>query len=83
MPNPYATGNNIYRGGSPNATSGQVDPMGYVGRELNNNNGQRRSQLAQTMLQNMRASPPSLPFQVSPKHVSLLAIKMLGAGSGY
>jgi hypothetical protein len=76
--NPYATGNNVYRGGSNVATMGQVDPMGYVTRELNN----RRSQLAQGMLQNLGNSnaPQGSPFMVHPKNVSLLAIRALGNG---
>jgi len=81
MPNnqPYLTGNNVYRGGSNVATMGKVDPMGYVNRELNN----RRSQLAQGMLQNLGGVKPQQggnPFQLDPKNVSLLAIRMLGAG---
>lgn len=31
----YAAGNNIYGGGSPQATSGVVDPSGYIDRSLN------------------------------------------------
>jgi hypothetical protein len=80
MPNnqPYLTGKNVYRGGSNVATMGKVDPMGYVNRELNN----RRSQLAQGMLQNLGGVKPQQgnPFQLDPKNVSLLAIRMLGAG---
>lgn len=79
-PTPYAVGNNVYRGGSNVATMGKVDPTGYVNRELNN----RRSQLAQTMLQNMGHSSKNnspqgaSPYQINPSHVSLLAVKMLG-----
>lgn len=35
--NPYAAGNKVYNGGSSAATSGPVDPTGYIDRELNNN----------------------------------------------
>lgn len=77
--NPYAAGKNVYRGGSNVATMGQVDPMGYVGRELNN----RRSQLAQGMLQGMRGqSQQQSPYFLDPRHVSLLAVRMLGGSSG-
>lgn len=85
--NPYAAGKNVYRGGSNVATMGPVNPMGYVDRELNN----RRSQMAQSMLQNMnksQSSPttPSGPvYGLNPQHVSLLAVRMLNGGynSGY
>ena len=74
--NRYAAGNNVYRGGSNVATMGPVNPMGYVDRELNN----RRSQMAQGMLQNLgnNKPPQGSPFQLNPKNVSLLAVKMLG-----
>jgi hypothetical protein len=75
--NPYAAGKNVYRGGSNVATMGQVNPMGYVNRELNN----RRSGMAQSMLQNLsqpqRPQQPN-PFMLNPNHVGLLAVKMLG-----
>lgn len=79
--NPYAAGTNVYRGGSSVATMGPVNPTGYVNRELNN----RRSQLAQGMLQNMgnpnKSSPQGMsPFQLDPKNVSLLAIRSLRQG---
>jgi hypothetical protein len=79
--NPYATGTNVYRGGSNVATMGKVDPMGYVNRELNN----RRSQMAQGMLQNMAGNrqQQQSPFQIDPKHVSLLAVSSLGRTGGY
>lgn len=85
--NPYTAGKNVYRGGSNVATMGKVDPMGYVSRELNN----RRSQLAQGMLQNLggnqkQGPPQGSPFMLNPANVSLLAVKMLGSGgmaSGY
>lgn len=79
--NPYAAGKNVYRGGSNVATMGPVDPSGYVNRELNN----RRSGMAQQMLQKM--GPQQQPGQapqntmmgaIDPKHVSLLAVKMMG-----
>lgn len=35
--NPYAAGAKVYNGGSSAATSGPVDPTGYIDRELNNN----------------------------------------------
>lgn len=92
MRNNYSTGNNIYRGGSPHATSGQVDPSGYVDRELR----QRRSKLAEKMLQNhssmgnsnmQNAQNPSnlnkqgaVHFPVQPRHMSLLAIRALRGG---
>lgn len=79
--NSYAAGKNVYRGGSPVATMGQVNPMGYVDRELNN----RRSGLAQNMLQNMGSANPAggkapqgSPFMINPNNVSLLAVKLLG-----
>ena len=34
--NPYAAGANVYNSGSSAATSGPVDPMGYIDRSLNN-----------------------------------------------
>ena len=78
MINSYAAGNKVYRGGSSTATSGKVDPSGYVEREL----GNRRSQLAQTMLQNgptqKKSEQNSGPIaQINPRHVSLLAVKLL------
>jgi hypothetical protein len=83
--NPYAAGKNVYRGGSNVATMGQVDPIGYVNRELNN----RRSQLAQGMLKNLTSNGQQQqqnqnPQQLflDPRHVSLLAVKQLG-GSTY
>lgn len=84
MPNvsPYSAGKNVYRGGSNVATMGQVDPIGYVNRELNN----RRSQLAQGMLQRMSGNQQQqkqiAPDQLflDPRHVSLLAVKQLGGG---
>lgn len=75
--NSYGAGNKVYRGGSNVATMGKVDPMGYVNRELNN----RRSQMAQGMLQKMGGNQQQNPFQVEPKNVSLLAVKMLGGPS--
>lgn len=82
MPNPYSTGTNVYRGGSSAATMGQVNPMGYVNREL----GNRRSQLAQGMLQKLRGQTQSQGrssnVQIDPSHVSLLAVRMLGGGGG-
>lgn len=77
MINSYAAGNKVYRGGSSTATSGKVDPMGYITREL----GNRRSQLAQTMLQNgptNKQSDQGSNMPVNPRHVSLLAVKLLG-----
>lgn len=50
--NPYAAGDKVYNGGSPNPTSGTVDPTGYVQRELNNS--QSRSGLARAALDRMR-----------------------------
>lgn len=89
MLNRYAAGNNVYRGGSPVATMGKVDPAGYVNRELNN----RRSQLAQTALQRMgqsagqrQGAQSTAPVgAVNPNHVGLLAIKLLSqkGGTGY
>lgn len=80
--NPYATGNNVYRGGSNVATMGKVDPMGYVNRELNN----RRSQLAQGMLQNLSGNKSQQqqmsPFMMDPKHVTLLAVRAMAGGNG-
>lgn len=77
--NPYAAGKNVYRGGSNVATTGPVDPSGYVNRELNN----RRSGMAQTMLQRMggqqQQPQATMMGAIDPKHVSLLAVKMLGA----
>jgi len=76
---PYSTGTNVYRGGSNVATMGKVDPMGYVNRELNN----RRSGMAQSMLQNIGGVKPQQggnPFALDPKNVSLLAVRMLGSG---
>lgn len=89
--NPYAAGANVYRGGSNVATMGKVDPTGYVNRELNN----RRSQLAQGMLQKLGGNQqqtqqpqqqqqrqmPSFMQPIEPKHVSLLAVRMLGGGT--
>lgn len=80
--NPYAAGSNVYRGGSNVATMGKVNPMGYVNRELNN----RRSQLAQGMLQGMRSDSQGTtsgrnlqsPFMLDPRHVSLLAVRSMG-----
>lgn len=83
--NPYAAGKNVYRGGSNVATMGQVDPTGYVTRELNN----RRSGMAQSMLQNMSQGaqgtrpPQGSPFALNPANVSLLAVRMLGQGGRY
>jgi hypothetical protein len=77
MINSYAAGNKVYRGGSSIATSGKVDPMGYVNREL----GNRRSQLAQNMLKNSGqggSSKPEPNMGPNPRHMSLLAVKMLG-----
>jgi hypothetical protein len=81
-PSGYGAGKNVYRGGSNVATMGPVDPTGYVNRELNN----RRSGLAQNMLQkmggNQQASAPQGMPMINPAHVSLLAVRLLGNGGG-
>lgn len=79
--NPYAAGTNVYRGGSNVATMGPVNPMGYVNRELNN----RRSGMAQSMLQNMSNkgnSQSQMPFFLNPAHVGLLAIRAISQPRG-
>jgi len=50
MQNNYATGKNVYFGGLPNATSGRLNPSGYIERE------QRRSGLAAVALARQRAN---------------------------
>ena len=79
--NPYAAGTNVYRGGSNVATMGPVNPMGYVNRELNN----RRSGMAQSMLQNMSNkgnSQSQMHFFLNPAHVGLLAIRAISQPRG-
>lgn len=44
----YAAGNPVYNGGSPHATLGPVDPIGYIDRELNNPNSRTRLQDTRT-----------------------------------
>ncbi len=55
--NPYAAGQKVYNGGSSAATSGAVDPTGYIDRSLNNpgyNKPSYTPQVAQAALNNLR-----------------------------
>jgi hypothetical protein len=54
--NPYAAGSKIYNGGSSAATSGTVNPMGYIDRSLNQQSSTRRSGLAKAALTRLSAS---------------------------
>ena len=65
--NPYAAGATIYNGGSSTATSGTVDPMGYVERNLRMTAApsQTRSGLAKAAL--TRVKRKTVPKKVSKK----------------
>lgn len=54
--NAYAAGNPVYNGGSPNPTSGTLDPSGYITRGLNTPSGSR-SGLAAAALSRIRGVP--------------------------
>lgn len=55
----YAAGNDVYGGGSPQATMGTTDPSGYVDRSLNNPSSSRSglAQAAISRLQSANAGP--------------------------
>lgn len=55
--NAYAAGNPVYNGGSPNPTSGTLDPSGYVQRGLNTPSNSR-SGLAAAALARIRGITP-------------------------
>lgn len=61
--NPYLAGNPVYGGGSSMPTAGTVDPMGYIGRGINQQS-QKRSGLAAAALSKLNA--PQDPATVAP-----------------
>lgn len=75
--NPYAAGAKVYNGGSSAATSGPVDPTGYIDRELNNNSsytpgvaagalGVLKSNLSTDVQANDTAAPAPNPVAPTP-----------------
>lgn len=62
----YSTGNKVYGMGRPNATSGPVDPAGYVERSNNLKNSDRRSGLAAAALRRLGGSPNSQSQEQTP-----------------
>lgn len=60
--NPYLGGDTVYGSGRSSPTSGTVDPMGYIERELNKPS-QTRSGLAQAALSRLNGDTPSVPPQ--------------------
>lgn len=89
--NPYAAGYQIYGGGSNAATSGTVDPLGYITRELEKRrtayqggtDGQSdtRSGLAATALAKSPTAPAgSVPQAMDSAAASQQFYSMIGAG---
>lgn len=70
--NPYAAGAKVYNGGSSTATSGTVDPMGYVERNLKmavqSKPSQTRSGLAKAALG--RVKKTTVPKKAVPKKIT-------------
>ncbi|HET7713467.1 MAG TPA: hypothetical protein VFK94_03765 [Patescibacteria group bacterium] len=83
--NPYGAGSTVYGSGSSAATTGTVDPLGYITRELEKRRMQyqggadgqsdTRSGLAQTALQNLdvnNANPAMTPQDAAARFYSLI-----------
>ena len=76
----YSTGNKVYGMGRPNATSGPVDPAGYVERSNNIKNSDRRSGLAAAALRRLGGSPnqqqpqEQAPEQEAPQPIGIITL---------
>lgn len=57
--NPYLAGNPVYNGGSSMPTAGTVDPMGYIGRGINQQS-QKRSGIAAAALSKLQQDPSTV-----------------------
>lgn len=77
--NPYAAGAKVYNGGSSTATSGTVDPMGYVERNLKMavkaKPSQTRSGLAKAAIGRVKKTTVAKKATVAPKKVTATIAK--------